>query len=95
MAADAVSVSSETLFFRPMTKADLDEVMAIERTAYRFPWSSGFFLQELQVACARSILAELDGRWATCCSGCCPAPSTFIILRFISSFAGAASPAHF
>ena len=45
-----------------MTKDDLDEVMAIERSAYRYPWSSGFFLQELQVACARSILAELDGK---------------------------------
>jgi ribosomal-protein-alanine N-acetyltransferase len=48
--------------FRPMTTADLDEIMAIERRAYRFPWSQGFFLQELQVACARSIIAELDGR---------------------------------
>ena len=44
--------------FRPMTTADLDEVMVIERTAFPFPWSVGFFLQELQVACARSILAE-------------------------------------
>jgi ribosomal-protein-alanine N-acetyltransferase len=45
-----------------MTTADLDEVMGIERTSFRFPWSTGFFLQELQVACARSILAEIDGR---------------------------------
>ncbi|HKB92083.1 MAG TPA: ribosomal protein S18-alanine N-acetyltransferase [Opitutaceae bacterium] len=45
-----------------MTTADLDEVMIIERTSFRFPWSTGFFLQELQVACARSILAEIDGR---------------------------------
>ena len=45
-----------------MTMADLDEVMVIERTSYRFPWSPGFFLQELQVACARSILAEVNGR---------------------------------
>lgn len=36
--------------------------MVIERTSYRFPWSAGFFLQELQVACARSVLAECDGR---------------------------------
>jgi [ribosomal protein S18]-alanine N-acetyltransferase len=36
--------------------------MVIERTSFRFPWSTGFFLQELQVACARSILAEIDGR---------------------------------
>jgi ribosomal-protein-alanine N-acetyltransferase len=55
-------VSGATVRFRPMTTADLDEVMAIERTSFRFPWSAGFFLQELQVACARSILAEIDGR---------------------------------
>jgi len=55
-------VCGKPVFFRPMTKDDLDEIMAIERAAYRYPWSSGFFLQELQVACARSILAELDGR---------------------------------
>lgn len=45
-----------------MNSADLDEVMVIERTSYRFPWSTGFFLQELQAACARSIVAETDGR---------------------------------
>jgi [ribosomal protein S18]-alanine N-acetyltransferase len=45
-----------------MTPADLDEVMVIERSAFRYPWSSRFFLQELQVQCARSILAEIDGK---------------------------------
>jgi ribosomal-protein-alanine N-acetyltransferase len=45
-----------------MITADLDEVMAIEKTAFPFPWSPGFFRQELQVACARSILAEADGK---------------------------------
>lgn len=45
-----------------MTAADLDEVMAIERAAFRYPWSSRFFLQELQVQCARSILAEIGGQ---------------------------------
>ena len=55
-------VCGKPVHFRPMTKDDLDEVMEIERSAYRYPWSSGFFLQELQVACARSILAELDGK---------------------------------
>jgi [ribosomal protein S18]-alanine N-acetyltransferase len=45
-----------------MTAADLDEVMAIERAAFRYPWSSRFFLQELQVQCARSILAEIGGK---------------------------------
>lgn len=55
-------VRGRPVLLRPMTKDDLDEVMAIERSAYRYPWSSGFFLQELQVACARSILAEVDGK---------------------------------
>ena len=55
-------VTAENVRFRPMTMADIDDVMVIERTSYRFPWSTGFFLQELQVACARSILAEVHGR---------------------------------
>lgn len=42
--------------------ADLDEVMAIERTSFRHPWSANFFLEELQVACARSILAQVTGK---------------------------------
>jgi len=53
--------SSESIRFRPMAISDMDEIMAIERSSYRFPWSQGFFLQELQVACARSILAEIEG----------------------------------
>ena len=45
-----------------MVRADLDEVMAIERTSFRHPWSSNFFLEELQVACARSILALVNDK---------------------------------
>src|SRR3970282_1901128 len=48
--------------FRPMALADLDEVMAIERASFAYPWSSRFFLQEFQVECARSILVEIDGQ---------------------------------
>jgi len=36
--------------------------MVIERSAFHYPWSPGFFRQELQVACARSILAEIEGQ---------------------------------
>jgi ribosomal-protein-alanine N-acetyltransferase len=36
--------------------------MTIERSSFRFPWSLGFFRQELQVACARSIVAEADSK---------------------------------
>jgi ribosomal-protein-alanine N-acetyltransferase len=55
-------IDGKPVLFRPMTKDDLNEVMLIERSAYHYPWSSGFFLQELQVACARSIVAETDGK---------------------------------
>ena len=54
--------SGQSVRFRPMSTADLDEVMEIERSSFRFPWSTGFFLQELQASCARSILAEIEGR---------------------------------
>lgn len=47
---------------RPMTSVDLDEVMAIERDSFVYPWSSRFFVQELEVECARSIAAEINGR---------------------------------
>ena len=48
--------------FRSMTTADIEHVIAIERASFQFPWSTRFFLEELQVDCARSILAEVDGR---------------------------------
>jgi len=48
--------------YRPMTLADLDEVMAIERASFAYPWSPRFFLQEFQVECARSIVVEIDGK---------------------------------
>ena len=31
--------------------------MEIERTSFAYPWSASFFLQELKVTCARSLLA--------------------------------------
>jgi ribosomal-protein-alanine N-acetyltransferase len=55
-------VSGSSVSFRPMVPEDLDEVMAIERTSFRYPWSSRFFLEELQVPCARSVLALIDGK---------------------------------
>lgn len=47
---------------RSMTTADIQNVIAIERASFQFPWSTRFFLDELQVDCARSILAEVEGR---------------------------------
>ena len=54
--------SENGVSLRPMTSADLDEVMAIERDSFAYPWSEKFFSQELEVECARSIVAEVDGR---------------------------------
>jgi ribosomal-protein-alanine N-acetyltransferase len=54
--------SDVALSFRPITLADIPAVMAIERTAYAYPWSERFFRQEMQVECARSYIAEIDGR---------------------------------
>jgi len=54
--------SGDSVTFRPITTADLEEVMMIERASFHYPWSPGFFRQEMQVACARSILAEIEGQ---------------------------------
>lgn len=45
-----------------MTVDDIDRVLAIEKASFEFPWSTRFFLEELRVDCARSVLAELEGR---------------------------------
>ena len=45
-----------------MMPADLDQVMAIERASFPFPWSTRFFLEELRVECARSLVVEIDAR---------------------------------
>lgn len=47
---------------RPMALADLDQVMGIERSSFPFPWSTRFFLEELRVECARSLVVEIEGR---------------------------------
>lgn len=45
-----------------MNPSDLDEIMTIERDSFSYPWSPRFFLQELRVPCARSLLAVLGGK---------------------------------
>lgn len=45
-----------------MDPSDLDEIMTIERASFSYPWSPRFFLQELGVPCARSLLAVLGGK---------------------------------
>jgi len=45
-----------------MRSSDLGDIIEIERASFTFPWSKSFFLQELRVASARSILAVVDGK---------------------------------
>ena len=55
-------VSGSPVSFRSMVPDDLDEVMAIESASFRHPWSSRFFLEELQAPCARSILVQVGDK---------------------------------
>lgn len=54
--------ASEDWRLRPMTVADIDDVMAIERASFASPWSRQFFLDELAAACAKSVLCQVEGR---------------------------------
>lgn len=45
-----------------MGSPDLGDIIEIERVSFAYPWSSSFFLQELKVTCARSLLALVDER---------------------------------
>lgn len=48
----------------PMTPADLDEVMAIERASFRIPWSKRAFLSELSLPYSIFRVARLRrGNW--------------------------------
>ena len=44
----------------PMRLADLDEVLAIERSAYSFPWTRGNFIDSLSAGYQAELL-RLDG----------------------------------
>lgn len=46
--------------FRPMTEADLEQVVRIERAAYPYPWSRGNFQDCLQAGYSCWV-AEIDG----------------------------------
>ena len=52
-------------YMSPMTDADLDEVVAVERNAYEFPWSRGNFEDSLRNGyfglCMRHVTGSLIG----------------------------------
>src|ERR1700744_3177597 len=41
--------SASDVVIRPMTEADVNAVVALERASYQFPWSEGIFLDCLRV----------------------------------------------
>jgi ribosomal-protein-alanine N-acetyltransferase len=46
---------------RPMTEADLDQVMALERAIFLSPWRRSFFLSDINRPQGSAIVAEEDG----------------------------------
>jgi len=46
---------------RPMTEADLDQVLAIESASFPSPWSREHFVNELEARHSFPYIAELDG----------------------------------
>lgn len=46
---------------RPMTEADLDQVLAIEQLCHGMPWSRSMFQQELENPLSRIDLLWMDG----------------------------------
>lgn len=49
---------------RPMTEADLDQVLAIETASFPSPWSREHFVNELEAHHSFPSIAELDNRVA-------------------------------
>lgn len=47
---------------RDMTRADIDAVLAIEGTAYSFPWSRANFIDSLLSGYLAEVLVDDDGR---------------------------------
>jgi ribosomal-protein-alanine N-acetyltransferase len=49
---------------RPMTVGDLDEVLAIERAAYDFPWTPGNFVDSIAAGYWTRLAFDAEGRLA-------------------------------
>ena len=52
-------VSGRGVHFRQMNTSDIEDILTIEKDSFSYPWSARFFLQELKVPCARSLLAVM------------------------------------
>jgi ribosomal-protein-alanine N-acetyltransferase len=51
----------EDLEIGPLSVDDIDEIMQIERTSFRAPWSPEMFKQDLRFPIARCLAARLPG----------------------------------
>ncbi len=56
--------SPETPCIRPMTEADLDAVLLIEKSSFPLPWKREHFLHEIGAPHSYPFVAELDGKIA-------------------------------
>src|ERR1043165_9157026 len=50
-------------FFATLTPADLDTLVAIESSAYAFPWSRGNFIDSLNAGYLGRKRVDAAGRW--------------------------------
>jgi ribosomal-protein-alanine N-acetyltransferase len=50
-------------FFATLTPADLDTLVAIESSAYAFPWSRGNFIDSLNAGYLGRKRVDISGRW--------------------------------
>ena len=46
---------------RPMALTDIDEVLAVEHSAYEFPWTRGNFVDSIAAGHATQVLRQSDG----------------------------------
>ena len=90
-------VSGDDLRFRPMTTADMDEIMVIERTSYRVPVEHGIFSPRAasRVRPLYSCRIRRQDHRLLLYIGSFRGLSIFTTLRFTSIFAAVVSVALF
>ena len=61
MSAQPAGVPAPRAGLRPMREQDLDAVIAIEHSAYPFPWTQGIFRDCLRAGYPAWVLQDDDG----------------------------------
>lgn len=67
MSAQLQSDDAGALRREPMTVADVDGVLEIERVAYEFPWTRGNFIDSLAAGHAAQVLRDRTGALCAYC----------------------------